>query len=290
MQKIFFKTIRIHQWVKNFLVFLPLVLTHEILNIITLKQGVLAFLSFSLIASSIYILNDIFDIDADRRDPIKCKRPLAAGVISLKSAYSLALLLCIGSLSIASLINIQFIYVCITYAVLVIIYSVFIKRIFVLDVVLLAMFYVIRVLAGAIAVGAAITNWLLAFSLFFFSSLAFIKRLAEMQKNTQESDQVISGRNYQANDRTMIEMFGVTTGLISVLVMMLYIAEQQQLQKYTNPNWLWGVSVVMLYWIMRIWFLANRGIVQSDPIVHALKDLPTYVMAFLSLICIYLAI
>jgi 4-hydroxybenzoate polyprenyltransferase len=290
MLKILLKTIRVHQWVKNLLVFLPLVLTHEILDVNTITLGVLAFLSFSLIASAIYILNDIFDIESDRRDPIKCKRPLAAGLVSRNTGYFLALLLCLGSLAIASRINMQFIFVCITYAALVIIYSVFVKKVYVLDVVLLSMFYVIRVLAGAIAVGAEITNWLLAFSLFFFSSLAFIKRLAEMQQNPNETEQVIIGRNYRANDRTMIEIFGVTMGLISVLVMMLYIAEQQQLHKYTHPNWLWGVSVVMLYWVMRIWFMANRGIVQSDPIVHALKDGPTYVMALLSLVCIYLAI
>ena len=290
MLKVIIRTIRAHQWVKNLLVFLPLVLSHEIINLNTLEACLMAFVSFSLIASAIYILNDIFDIESDRRDPIKCKRPLAAGLLSIKTGYFMAAMLALGSFGIAYEINMNFIFVCITYAVLVIVYSLFVKKIYVLDVVLLSMFYVIRVLSGAIAVDAAITNWLLAFSLFFFSSLAFIKRLAEMQQNEDKTDTAIHGRDYIASDRTMIEIFGVAMGLISVLVMMLYIAEQQQLQKYTHPNWLWGVSVVMLYWVMRIWFMANRGIVQSDPIVYAIKDKPTYVMAMLSLICIYLAI
>lgn len=290
MITIFNKIARTHQWVKNLLVFLPLLLTHNIINLNTIGLSVMAFISFSLIASAIYIINDIIDIESDRCDSIKCKRPLAAGLISIKTGFFLATLLGLSSFAVAYKINIHFIVVCLTYAALAIVYSLLVKKIYVLDVVLLSMFYVIRVVAGAIAVNAEITNWLLAFSLFFFSSLAFIKRLAEMQQNNIGAGKVILGRNYVASDRTMIEIFGVAMGLISVLVMMLYIAEQLQSQKYTHPNWLWGVSVVMLYWVMRIWFMANRGIVQSDPIVYAIKDWPTYVMAVLSLVCVYLAI
>ncbi len=286
----FIKAMRAHQWVKNLLVFLPLVLSHQIANVSTAKLALLAFIAFSLIASTIYILNDIFDIESDRRDPIKCKRPIASGAISVTAGYSLAGILCASSLSIATLINHEFVYICIIYAALVMIYTLFVKKIYVLDVIMLSSFYVIRVIAGALAIGAEITNWLIAFSLFFFSSLAFIKRLAELQRSSIQASAAISGRDYIVNDRAMIEIVGVGMGLISVMILMLYINEQQLIHMYSHPVWLWGLSVVMLYWIMRIWFMTNRGLVHSDPIVHAIKDWPTYVMAALSLVCIYLAI
>jgi 4-hydroxybenzoate polyprenyltransferase len=287
---ILFKAIRVHQWVKNLLLLLPLVLAHQILNQHAVTFALLAFLSFSFIASSIYLVNDIFDIEADRKHPTKCLRPLASGALSKMTGYVVSVILAIFSLFIAYLINVEYLYTTIIYAGLAIVYSSFLKKIFILDVIILAIFYVIRILAGAMAIDAEITNWLLAFSLFFFLSLALVKRHGEMNDADKKLATGIPGRDYIRDDLSILLIFGPASGFMSVLVLMLYITEQQAMDKYSNPAWLWGVSVILLYWIMRIWFLANRKLIHSDPIVYAIKDWPTYAMTGLSLFLVYLAV
>lgn len=284
------QAIRIHQWVKNLLVFMPMVLAHQVLNLSAISQCINAFFAFSCIASAIYLTNDIFDIEADRKHPIKSKRPLPAGKISLPMAYALIAALSVCAILLSYNLNQKFLIVIILYACLTLLYSAWLKRIYVLDVMLLSLFYVLRIVAGAFAIDVIITNWLLAFSLFFFMSLALVKRHAEVSGLTQAADQTVPGRDYQYSDIHMLLILGPVSGLLSVLVLMLYIADQQILSKYTHPIWLWAVSVLLLYWITRIWFMANRRLIHSDPIIYALKDGPTYAIGFLALLCIFMAI
>lgn len=290
MIQIYLKTIRIHQWVKNILIFMPMVLAHQILNVTAISLGIKAFLAFSCIASAIYIVNDIFDIESDKKHPIKSKRPLPAGQITLTTAYGLVAVLSVGALVISFYINRSFLVVIIIYAALTILYSSWLKRIYVLDILLLSLFYVLRIVAGAFAINVEITNWLVAFSLFFFMSLALVKRHEEVSGLSNSSQGSVPGRDYQVQDIHMLLILGPVSGLLSVLVLMLYIADQQIIDKYTHPIWLWAVSVLLLYWISRIWFMANRHLIHSDPIVYALKDGPTYIVGVLALLCIYLAI
>jgi 4-hydroxybenzoate polyprenyltransferase len=290
MLKALIKAIRVHQWTKNLLLFLPLILSHRVGEIDALLLCLCGFIAFSFAASSIYIINDIVDVDADRQDPVKSKRPFASGQLSPFIGYLLAMGLLAGAVVIAFTINLQFLAVVMVYAILSVSYSTVFKKIFILDVIILSAFYTLRIIAGSVAIDAAITNWLLAFSSFVFLSLALIKRHSELQGSIAVARERIPGRNYEAMDLPLVSVFGAGSGLMSVLVLLLYINDPLITEKYLTPNWLWGVAVMMLYWIIRIWFLANRGLVQSDPIMFAVRDWPTYVMAFFSLGFIYLAV
>ncbi|MBI3563105.1 MAG: UbiA family prenyltransferase [Gammaproteobacteria bacterium] len=275
---------------KNFLIFLPLVLTHKIINTQSILICILSFFSFCFIASTIYIINDLIDIKSDREDPIKCKRPFASGQLNIHTGYLLIAVLLTCATFLLIRINTNFIIVCMVYMLLTIIYSVYLKKVIVLDVIVLSAFYVIRILAGAIAINAEITNWLLAFSLFFFLSMALVKRVAEIQQIGIRMPGMVPGRGYAKSDLTILFIYGPVCGLISILILMLYITEQQSLHKYLHPEWLWGVSVLLLYWVMRVWFLVNRQQVYSDPILFAIRDLPSYGIAILALSLVYLAI
>lgn len=290
MLKILIKAIRIHQWTKNLLLFLPLILSHRVGEIDSLLVCLGGFVAFSFSASSIYIINDIVDVESDRQDPVKSKRPFASGRLSSFTGYLLAASLLVVSMIISYTINQKFLTAVIIYSILSVSYSTLFKKIFILDVILLSAFYTLRIIAGSLAINTEITNWLLAFSLFVFLSLALIKRYSELQSSIAVARERIPGRNYEALDLPLVSMFGAGSGLMSVLVLLLYINDPLVTEKYHTPNWLWGVAVLMLYWIIRIWFLANRGLVQSDPIMFAVKDWPTYVMALFSLGFIYLAI
>jgi len=275
------KAIRPHQWVKNSLLFVPLILSHQLLDSSSLIDAGLAFLAFSFAASAGYLLNDLLDLAADRQHPTKKRRPLAAGLLSIPQGLMLFVLLLITSLTISSMaLSASFTGMVLLYLLLTISYSFYFKRKLVIDVVLLASLYTHRILAGGIAVTVPITSWLLAFSMFIFISLAFLKRYTELLQLSEQER--IKHRSYQVGDLEMVASFGASNGYLAVLVFALYINSEAVTQLYHSPFLLWLVCPLLLYWITRIWFLAHRQKMLDDPVEFALTDH----ISWLVLLCI----
>ena len=268
------KTMRIHQWVKNILLFVPLLASHRILDIHLIINGVIAFIAFGLCASSVYLLNDLFDLPEDRQHPTKSNRPLTAGMFPIIHALGyMAGLFIVAFLIAFLLLPLQFFFVLFGYYALTLTYSLYLKRIVMLDVVALAMLYTIRVIAGAAAMGLIVTFWILAFCVFIFLSLAFVKRYTELNdarikgKLTQ-----VSGRGYMPDDFELLASLGGSSGYISALVLALYINDTSALNLYQSPKWMWVACPLLLFWLSRVWLLAHRGQMHDDPIVFALRD------------------
>ena len=283
------KAARIHQWVKNILVFIPLFLTHQFDNTVLLIDSVMAFMSFCLCASSVYFINDIHDVEADRNHPVKCHRPLASGSLPISHGWIWAILLMTSGLLLAFEIHNSFFYFVFFYVVATNLYSYVFKSVALADVVILAMLYTVRIVGGAAAVDAEITFWLLAFSLFFFFSLAMVKRYSELAALAERGESDASGRGYYAMDANLISMLGVATGYLSVLIFALYLNESKILMQYSSPQWLWLITPVLLYWISRVWLLANRRQISEDPVLFAVKDRVSYLAGFICIISIALA-
>lgn len=263
--------IRPHQWIKNVLVFLPMLAAHQI-NGASLFASLLAFVSFSLVASSVYLLNDLLDLDADRAHPRKRRRPFAAGSIPIASgAWMAAGLLGLGAV-IAAFLDPAFLVVMVGYYALTTGYSLYLKRRIVVDICVLAGLYTVRIVAGGAATGIPLSVWLLAFSIFFFLSLAAVKRQAELVDSVKQGKLKASGRGYHVSDLPVISMISIGAGYIAILVMALYVNSPAVVLLYTHPEALWGVCAILLYWITRTVMLAHRGAMHDDPIIYAVKD------------------
>ena len=271
------RSVRVHQWSKNLLVFVPLVASHRLDDVALLCKGILAFAIFCACASSVYLLNDLIDIDEDRTHPSKRFRPLAAGEFPVRHAMTLIPLLAIGSLaaSLQWLPLAHTIALC-AYFSLTLIYSMWLKRVAMIDVITLAMLYTIRVIAGAFATAQLVTFWLLAFCVFIFLSLAFLKRYTELRLRAGlPSPQMHYGRGYRLEDFELLSSLGCAAGYISVLVLALYVNDASAATLYKAPEWLWLGCLVLLAWISRAWLIAHRGNMPDDPIVFALSDNPS---------------
>lgn len=270
------KSLRPHQWVKNFLVFVPLLASHQIFHIQLILDVLLAFLCFSLCASGVYILNDLLDIDADRRHPKKRKRPFADGSLPVRYGPPLATALTLLGFSVSFwTLPVGFSTALFAYFLLTFSYSLYLKRIAILDVLTLSLLYIIRVIAGGLATEIVLTAWLLAFSLFLFVSLAFAKRHAELGRLVQEGEEgekVVSGRGYIVSDLGIIESLGSSSGYLAVLVLALYINGEQMKGLYSKPWALWLICPLLMYWISRLWLKAARSELSEDPVVFALRD------------------
>jgi 4-hydroxybenzoate polyprenyltransferase/phosphoserine phosphatase len=267
----YLKAIRPHQWMKNALVFLPMLAAHQI-NGASLFASLLAFIAFSLVASSVYVLNDLLDLDADRAHPRKRLRPFAAGSIPIASGTWMATgLLGLGAV-IAAFLGPAFFAVMVGYYALTTGYSLYLKRRIVVDICVLAGLYTVRIVAGGAATGIPLSVWLLAFSIFFFLSLAAVKRQAELVDNVKQGKLKASGREYHVDDLPIISMISISAGYVAVLVMALYVNSPAVMQLYVHPEALWGVCAILLYWITRTAMLAHRGAMHDDPVVYAAKD------------------
>lgn len=272
--RVLIKALRIHQWAKNLLVFVPLLASHRVLELPLLLNGVLAFLAFGACASSVYLLNDLFDLPDDRRHITKCNRPLAAGTLPIMHAlyFIPTLLLCSFAASLWVLPG-KFTIVLAAYYVLTLAYSLWLKRVVMLDVITLAMLYTIRVIAGAAAMALVATFWILAFCVFIFLSLAFVKRYTELHDARQRGKtENASGRDYFPADFELLASLGGSAGYISVMVLALYINDATAGSLYPSPKWMWGACPLLLLWLSRVWLLAHRGQMHDDPIVFALRD------------------
>lgn len=265
------KAIRPHQWVKNVLVFLPVLTAQQFIGA-TLLQALLAFLSFSLIASSVYVVNDLLDLKADRAHPRKCKRPFAAGDIPLAHGTWMAGGLILGGALIAATLGLKFFLVMFGYFLLTTAYSLSLKRRAIIDICTLAGLYTIRIVAGGAATGIELSVWLLAFSIFFFFSLAAVKRQAELTDTIQRGKEAASGRGYHVDDLQIITMMAISSGYVSVMVMALYLNAPTVQELYAQPVALWGICLVLFYWLSRTVLLAHRGQMHDDPVVYAAKD------------------
>lgn len=266
------RALRPHQWAKNALVFVPLLAAHKTGSIAAFIAALLAFLAFSACASSVYVINDLLDLESDRQHPRKRLRPFAAGNLSIMSGIVLAPLLLAGAAVLAYLLPRDFALVLAAYFVLTLAYSFELKRIAVLDILALAGLYTSRIVAGAAAVNVPLSFWLLLFSVFLFVSLALVKRFAELEALRRAGKLKASGRGYRVEDLPILHSMGTASGYASVLVLALYINSPAVDGLYRNPKAMWMLCIVLLYWISRVWIKAHRGQMHDDPLVYALKD------------------
>lgn len=268
----YIKALRPHQWSKNILVFLPLVAAHDG-SPASWLAALLAFVSFSLVASSVYVLNDLLDLSADRSHPRKRNRPLASGALPLDHGTLMVPALLLGGLFFCLLAGrLEFLLVMALYYVVTLAYSLGLKRKPVVDICTLAGLYTLRIFAGGAATGLPISEWLLAFSIFFFFSLAAVKRQGELVDAVNSGRDKAAGRGYEGEDRLIVSMMAIAAGYVAVLVMALYLDTPIVRDLYRNPVYLWGICPILLYWISRMVMIAHRGRMDDDPIVFAVKD------------------
>ena len=285
------RALRPHQWVKNLLVFVPVVLDHKLFHAETMAKATSAFVAFCCVASSAYILNDIFDLEADRRHPTKRYRPFASG--ALRPAVGLVLVPILIAVAVAiswSSLPRAFFALLALYLVLTSAYSLYLKRVAVLDVLLLAGLYTLRVLAGIAAAQVRFSTWLLAFAMFLFLSLAFLKRYTEVSAMDGGPTEQVRRRGYQRGDREWLGSMGGASGYLSVLVLALYINSEQVIALYRLPLALWLVCPLLLFWTSRMWLLAHRGKIHDDPIVATVRDPASYLIGLLVALVMYLAL
>jgi 4-hydroxybenzoate polyprenyltransferase len=266
------KMLRAHQWLKNSLIAVPMVLSHEYNDPRMLLACLLAFISFSAAASAIYIVNDFFDLSLDRKHATKRHRPFASGLLSMRFGMMAAALLLAISVATALFLPIAFMAVLVGYLVITTAYSLSLKRMLLIDVLTLAGLYTIRIMAGAAATGGDISFWLLAFSIFFFLSLALVKRFVELRGSDVKVGERIAGRGYRAEDQDIVAQAGMAAAFSSALVMALYIDSDAVREQYQHPYMVWPLAPIVLYLTMRIWILARRDEMHDDPVVFIIRD------------------
>jgi 4-hydroxybenzoate polyprenyltransferase/phosphoserine phosphatase len=264
--------LRLHQWPKNLLAFVPLLAAHLAFVPEAVLRGLVAFLAFSLYASGAYLLNDLLDLDADRRHPRKRQRPFAAGLLPIGAGLVAAPVLTIAAFAIAATLSSRFMLVLLIYAITTLMYSLVLKRIAMLDVLTLAGLYTVRIIGGAVAIPVPASFWLLAFSMFLFLSLAMVKRYTEIHRVAAASEAKVAGRGYGVEDISLIQSLGTGSGYLSVLVLAFYIDSTASEALYRRPEVLWALTPILLYWISRVWLIARRGEMHDDPVVFALTD------------------
>lgn len=281
--KAWIKALRIHQWMKNVLIFLPMLLAHELTNPALYVQALIAFFAFSFLASSIYIVNDLMDLHADQHHPRKHRRSFAAGNLSLLAGALAVPLLVLASLLLAGTLPFAFSGILLFYLLLTTLYSWRLKQLVLVDVLTLAGFYTLRIFAGTAAYGVETSSWLIAFSIAMFFSLALVKRYAELREALEAHPEKLGarGRGYHARHLPWLARTGVATGILSAAVLGLYITSDKVTQFYNKPHLLWLLCPLVLYWIGRIWRLAIRGELSDDPLEFAARDGQTFVLGLL---------
>jgi 4-hydroxybenzoate polyprenyltransferase len=285
---VYLRALRVHQWLKNLLVIVPVLAAHQANILPSLLQAAYAFCAFSLCASAVYVLNDLLDLESDRQHIRKRKRPFAACTIPLWHGMIMVPVLLCCSFLIALFLPKQFLLVLIAYFVMTVAYSIRLKKQVIVDVMLLAGLYTMRIIAGAAATKITPSFWLLAFSMFIFLSLAMVKRYSELLITLQSNKQEAAGRGYLVSDLPVLMSIGVGAGLCSVLILALYLNNPETNQMYPNTMWLWLMPPLLLYWVARMWMKTQRGQVDDDPVVFAARDWQSLVVLLLSA-CIFIA-
>ena len=269
--KAFLKAIRLHQWSKNVLIFVPLLLAHS-LRPGPVLSALLAFFCFSLCASATYIVNDLLDIEADRRHPKKRQRPFAAGDFSATTGLVIIAVFLAAAFFGAQFLPVAFLGWLGIYLATTLSYSLVLKRIVLVDVILLSGLYTLRILAGGAAANAPISPWLGAFSVFLFLSLAMVKRFSELQNARAGGATLSNGRGYLLVDIEQLRSFGTASAYASVVVFSLYISGHDVAALYAHSKRMWLMTPLMILWISRVWLLASRGELDEDPVIFALTD------------------
>lgn len=281
------KAMRPHQWAKNLLIFVPMITAHLYVSPAAILAAAIAFACFCLAASAIYLVNDLLDLQDDRVHPRKKNRPFAAGALSIQAGMLLAPALLALAATIAALgVSVAFTLTLVVYVATSLTYSLWLKRISTIDVFALAGLYTVRVIAGSVAIGVAPTFWLLAFSMFLFLSLAFVKRYVELAQQRDRGGDRLSGRGYSAVDLETTFTLGAVAGGLAVLVMALYINSPEVAVHYRTPEFLWVLCPAVLYWINRVWIGARRGKIHDDPVVFAIKDRVSLAVGLVCLACV----
>jgi 4-hydroxybenzoate polyprenyltransferase/phosphoserine phosphatase len=282
------QTLRPHQWVKNLIVFVPVITSHS-LTFWPLLSALGAFVTLCLCASGVYVLNDLMDLDADRQHPTKRERPFAAGELPLQVGLFLFPTLLVLSGAIAWWMTSEFAMLLAIYVIATTAYSWQLKRVALLDVFILAGLYTLRLIAGHIVTDIAYSVWLLVFSMFIFLSLALMKRFRELQDLRKQNMVDARGRGYTASDLELVTMLGLINGSLAVLVLALYVNSEQVVTLYQHPILLLLICPLLLFWVSRIWLLAHRGQMHTDPVVFVLKDWVSYAVGLLTLLVVWLA-
>lgn len=284
------RALRPHQWAKNVLVLVPLFAAHRLGDLEAMADAIAGLVAFCLCASSVYLLNDMLDLEADRAHARKSKRPFAAGDLSLATGFALVPALLACAVVIAAFLPEKFQVWLAAYYVLTAAYSFVLKRMLLVDAVALAGLYTLRIVAGAGAATVALSFWLLLFSVFLFLSLAFVKRYAELDALRRQQRLQALGRGYHVEDLSVLQSFGTAAGYLSVLVLALYINSPDILPLYHRPKVIWILCVLMLYWISRVWMTVHRGKMHDDPVVYALRDRVSLALGLVAAITVAIAI
>lgn len=290
------KLLRPHQWVKNLLVFLAPILGQEIGEGEIALTGLWAFLSLSLVASAVYVLNDLIDLQADRKHPTKCLRPLASGAVAPGLAPAIIIVMLIAGFSMAYFLvdAAAYCYALASYFAVTTLYTFWLKRIVMVDALVLGGLFTLRIVMGSVATEVPSSVWLLAFSMFIFTSIAFGKRFSELfkyQKVTADDPQLESlrRRGYEPSDLLLVEIIGICTGVMAVLVMALYMNAEAAARFYDYPQALWGVVLAVFYWVCNFWMMAHRGKVAEDAVKYIVLDRSSWISAGMVAACMVIA-
>lgn len=287
--RIFLREIRIHQWVKNLLLFVPLFTSHKVTDSFLLTENLVAFLAFSLTASAVYVFNDLLDLESDRAHPSKKSRPLARGAFSIDSAAITFVLLLLGGLALSVLLPLKFLYLILLYLLVNFAYSFWLKKIIWIDVFILAGFYVLRLLAGSAATEIIVSRWLFVFAALIFLSLALAKRASELVGLKISNKQKAAGRAYTHQNTSSVTWLGMASGYASIAVLGLYVLSTATLPLYSKPQILWLLLPLFFTWISRVWYLTLKGRLHEDPIVFAARDTWSYLTAAALVVIVWLA-
>jgi 4-hydroxybenzoate polyprenyltransferase/phosphoserine phosphatase len=268
------RSMRLHQWVKNLLIFVPLALNLPRLEAADIWTFLAAFVLFGLLTSGTYLLNDLLDVDADRLHPSKRRRAIASGDLPmLVAAYVSAGLVAVAIVGAFFLVPV-FAIILANYLILTIAYSFWLKRLPMLDALVIAILFTLRIIGGMVLIGFPPSHWLLMFSIFFFFSLALMKRAVELRMVEQAGGEVLRGRDYIIGDTVLVLTFGVSSGVASLVVFALFVSATIEFNdfRYGSPIFLWGVMITLSYWMIRMWQMVNRGLMDDDPILYAIRD------------------
>ena len=287
------RSMRPYQWIKNLLMFVPAFTSHEVIHTQVLMRLLIAFAAFSLCASGTYVFNDLLDLEEDRLHASKKYRPFAAGDCSIRVGLVAAAGCLAAGMAVAFAVGGVFPALLSLYTVITMLYSVRIKKMFLLDVLTLAILYTMRVIAGHVVTGIPFSVWLLSFAFFLFLSLAFCKRATELFKLARSeergADVAVPGRGYRSIDLQIISTAGLCSGFLSSLVFALYINSEAVTLLYRRPALLWGILPLLLYYIVRIWIICGRGELDDDPILYTAKSPSTYYLAALVVLIVVAA-
>jgi 4-hydroxybenzoate polyprenyltransferase/phosphoserine phosphatase len=270
--KVLMKALRVHQWLKNLLLFVPLLTAINLSSFSRLLHVMVAFVAFSLAASSTYIFNDLLDIENDRAHPRKCNRPFASGQLSITAGVIMSVVLMVVAVTMALSLSQGFFFMLLLYVIMTVFYTLVLKEIVLIDVLMLSLLYTWRILAGSIATPVATSFWLMAFSVFIFFSLALVKRCAELVAMDEKGKMGTYGRDYWVEDLRVLWPLGVGAALAAVVMFGLFISAPETRIGYATPDMLWLVAIALIYWQSRLWVMTSRGQMHDDPVIFAITD------------------